>query len=125
MRQSYRIIVIDDDPITRMDLVEMLQEVGYDVVAEGKNGEEAVRLTQTWRPHLVIMDVKMPVMDGLAATGIIRSTSDTDVLLLTAYSQKDMVAQAKAKGVCGYLVKPVMEEELLPAVERVLASRLS
>ncbi|WNC17389.1 response regulator [Brevibacillus brevis] len=124
MRQSYRIIVIDDDPITRMDLVEMLQEVGYDVVAEGKNGEEAVRLTQTWRPHLVIMDVKMPVMDGLAATGIIRSTSDTDVLLLTAYSQKDMVARAKAKGVCGYLVKPVMEEELLPAVERVLASRL-
>lgn len=123
LRQPYRIIVIDDDPITRMDLVEMLQEVGYDVVAEGKNGEEAVRLTQTWHPDLVIMDVKMPVMDGLTATGIIRNTSNSAVMLLTAYSQKDMVVQAMAKGVCAYLVKPVMEEELLPTVEQVLANR--
>lgn len=123
MRQPYRIIVIDDDPITRMDMMEMLQEQGYDVVAEGKNGEEAVRLTQKWHPHLVIMDVKMPVMDGLEATEIIRDTSDADVLLLTAYSQRDMVQRAKAKGVCAYLVKPVMEEDLLPAVEFVLNQR--
>ncbi len=123
MRQPYRIIVIDDDPITRMDLIEMLQEVGYHVVAEGKNGEEAVRLTQTWHPDLIIMDVKMPVMDGLTATGIIRSCSDTAILLLTAYSQKDMVVKAMAKGVSAYLIKPVMEEEFLPAVEQVLTNR--
>ncbi|QRG70056.1 response regulator [Brevibacillus choshinensis] len=123
MRQPYRIIVIDDDPITRMDLIEMLQEVGYHIVAEGKNGEEAVRLTQTWHPDLLIMDVKMPVMDGLTATGIIRSCSDTAILLLTAYSQKDMVVQAMAKGVSAYLIKPVMEEEFLPAVEQVLTNR--
>lgn len=123
MRQPYRIIVIDDDPITRMDLVEMLLEQGYDVVAEGKNGEEAVRLTETWQPHLVIMDVKMPVMDGLTATGLIRRTSESSVMLVTAYSQKQMMEQAKAKGVCAYLVKPVMEEDLLPAVEFVLSHK--
>ncbi|BAH43585.1 MULTISPECIES: response regulator [Brevibacillus] len=123
MRQHYRVIIIDDDPITRMDLVEMLQEQGYNVVAEGKNGKEAVRLTQMWNPHLIIMDVKMPIMDGLTATGIIREHSDAAILLLTAYSQKDMVMQAKAKGICAYLVKPVMEEELLPAVEFVLTSK--
>lgn len=123
MRQHYRIIVVDDDPITRMDLVEMLQEQGYDVVAEGKNGNEAVRLTQMWKPHLIIMDVKMPIMDGLTATGIIREQSDAAIILLTAYSQKDMVLQAKAKGISAYLVKPVMEEELLPTVELVLTSK--
>ncbi|MED1782321.1 response regulator [Brevibacillus fortis] len=123
MRQHYRVIIIDDDPITRMDLVEMLQEQGYNVVAEGKNGKEAVRLTQMWNPHLIIMDVKMPIMDGLTATGIIREHSDAAIILLTAYSQKDMVTQAKAKGICAYLVKPVMEEELLPAVEFVLTGK--
>lgn len=123
MRHPYRIIIIDDDPITRMDLTEMLQAEGYDVVAEGKNGEEAVRLTQKWNPHLIIMDVKMPVMDGLTATGIIRKQSDVDVLLLTAYSLRDMAGAAKAKGICAYLAKPVMEEDLLPAVESVLAKK--
>ncbi|WP_312108398.1 response regulator [Brevibacillus reuszeri] len=121
MRHHYRIIIIDDDPITRMDLIEMLQVEGYDVVAEGKNGEEAVRLTQKWKPHLIIMDVKMPVMDGLTAAGIIHRESDADVLLLTAYSQKDMADHPKAKGICAYLAKPVMEEDLLPAVASVLA----
>ncbi|KZE55605.1 regulator [Brevibacillus parabrevis] len=123
MRQRYRIIIIDDDPITRMDLVEMLQEQGYNVVADGKNGEEAVSLTQLWDPHLIIMDVKMPVMDGLTATGIIRGQSDASILLLTAYSHKDVVAKAKTKGVCAFLVKPVMEEELLPAVETLLLQK--
>lgn len=123
MRHRFRIIIIDDDPITRMDLVEMLQEEGYNVVADGKNGEEAVSLTQLWDPHLIIMDVKMPVMDGLTATGIIRAQSDASILFLTAYSQKDMIEKAKTKGVCGYLVKPVMEEELLPAVETILLEK--
>lgn len=108
-----------------MDLVEMLQEQGYNVVADGKNGEEAVSLTQLWDPHLIIMDVKMPVMDGLTATGIIKGQSDASILLLTAYSQKDLVAKAKTKGVCAYLVKPVMEEELLPAVETILLEKQS
>jgi len=123
LRHHYRIIIVDDDPITRMDLIEMLQAEGYDVVAEGKNGEEAVRLTQKWKPHLIIMDVKMPVMDGLTATGIIRRESDVDVLLLTAYSQKDMVGHDKANGIYAYLAKPVMEEDLLPAVASAFAKK--
>ncbi|USG63356.1 response regulator [Brevibacillus ruminantium] len=120
MRQRYKILVIDDEPITRMDIREMLQEEGYDVVAEGKNGKEAIELTQKWKPNLIIMDVKMPVMDGLKASRIIRNTSNSAVLLLTAYSAGEMIAEAECAGVCAYLVKPVSEEELLPAVERVI-----
>lgn len=121
MRHTYRIIVIDDDPITRMDLVEMLQDAGYDVVAEGKNGEEAVRLTQALHPHLVMMDVKMPGMDGLTAAELIQKSCQASVLLLTAYSQNEIVAKAKAKGIRACLVKPVLEEELLPTVAFVLS----
>ncbi|MGN7471189.1 response regulator [Brevibacillus sp. SAFN-007a] len=123
MRHRFRIIIIDDDPITRMDLGEMLQEQGYNVVADGKNGEEAVSLTQRWDPHLVIMDVKMPVMDGWTAAGMIKRQSDASILLLTAYSPKDLETQAKTNGVCAYLAKPVMEEELLPAVESILLEK--
>jgi two-component system, response regulator PdtaR len=120
LRQRYKILVIDDEPITRMDIREMLQEVGYDVVAEGRNGKEAIELTQKWKPNLIIMDVKMPIMDGLKATKIIRDTSNSAVLLLTAYSQREMLVEAERAGVCGYLVKPVSEEELLPAVEMMI-----
>lgn len=95
MRQRYKILVIDDEPITRMDIREMLQEVGYDVVAEGRNGKEAIELTQKWKPNLIIMDVKMPIMDGLKATKIIRDTSNSAVLLLTAYSQREMLVEAE------------------------------
>lgn len=123
MSHGCKILVIDDEPITRMDIREMLQEEGYAVIAEGKNGEEAIELAHKWQPDLIVMDVKMPVMDGIKAAGIIRKTCDSAVLLLTAYSQKELVGNAKEAGVAAYLVKPVSEEDLIPAVEIALSQR--
>jgi AmiR/NasT family two-component response regulator len=120
---SYRIMVADDEPITRMDIREILEEQGYHVVAEGKNGEEAVELAHRLNLDLIIMDVKMPVLDGLKAAEIIRKFSDTAILLLTAYSDKEIVSKAKNAGVVAYLVKPVSERDLIPAVEIALSQR--
>lgn len=120
MRQRYKILVIDDEPITRMDIREMLQEVGYDVVAEGRNGKEAIELTQKWKPNLIIMDVKMPIMDGLKATKIIRDTSNSAVLLLTAYSQREMLVEAERACCLRLSGQAISEEELLPAVEMMI-----
>ncbi|MEX2415047.1 MAG: response regulator [Paenibacillaceae bacterium] len=121
MSSKRRIVIVDDEPLTRMDIKEMLQENGYDVVGEGRNGEEAVELSYKLRPNLVIMDVKMAKMDGIKASSIISSCTDTAILLLTAYSQKELVADARNVGVSAYLVKPVTEEDLLPAVEIALS----
>ncbi|WP_028552839.1 ANTAR domain-containing response regulator [Paenibacillus sp. UNC451MF] len=117
------IVVVDDDPIIRMDIREMLEEEGYTVAGEAKNGEEAVALVARLKPDLVIMDVKMPVMNGIKATQIIRRMQDTSVLLLTAYSQKELVKDARSAGVAAYLVKPVSEEDLIPAVEIALSQK--
>lgn len=117
------IIVVDDDPIIRMDIREMLEEEGYTVAGEAKNGEEAVALVARLKPDLVIMDVKMPVMNGIKASQIIRRMQDTSVLLLTAYSQKELVQDARSAGVAAYLVKPVSEEDLIPAVEIALSQK--
>jgi AmiR/NasT family two-component response regulator len=118
-----KIMVIDDEPIIRMDIKEMLESENYQVVAEGKNGEEAVELAYKHKPDMIIMDVKMPVMDGLKASAIIRKISDCSILLLTAYSQKELVQEAKAAGVTAYLVKPISEDDLIPAVEIALGQR--
>lgn len=118
-----KIVVIDDEPIIRMDIKEMLEAENYHVVAEGKNGEEAVELAYKHKPDMIIMDVKMPVMDGIKASEIIRKFSDSSILLLTAYSQKELVQEAKGAGVTAYLVKPVSEEDLIPAVEIALSQR--
>ncbi len=120
---SRKILIVDDEPIIRMDLREILESEGYNVVAEAKNGEEAVELAHRHKPDLIIMDVKMPVMNGIKATEIIRKFTDASVLLLTAYSQKELVKDASAAGVTAYLVKPVSEEDLLPAVEIALSQR--
>lgn len=120
---GYKIMVVDDEPILRMDLKEMLQEEGYHVVAEGKNGEEAVDLVYRVKPDLVIMDVKMPKMNGIKASQIIRQISDSAVLLLTAFSQQDLVRDAREAGVMAYVVKPFSEEDLIPAVEMALGQR--
>jgi AmiR/NasT family two-component response regulator len=120
MSNKHRILVVDDEPITRMDIKEILIENGYDVVGEGKNGEEAVELSYKLRPNLVIMDVKMAKMDGIKASGIIRNHTDAAILLLTAYSQKELVSSAGHVGVTAYLVKPVTDEDLIPAVEMAL-----
>ncbi|MET3290495.1 UNVERIFIED_CONTAM: AmiR/NasT family two-component response regulator [Brevibacillus sp. OAP136] len=119
----YKILVVDDEPIIRMDLTEILQREGYEVVAEGKNGEEAVELAYRHKPDLVIMDVKMPVMNGIKAADIIRKFSHTSILLLTAYSHRELIQEARQSGVTAYLVKPVSEEDLIPAIEIALSQR--
>lgn len=117
------IVVVDDDPIIRMDIREMLEEEGYAVAGEAKNGQEAVELVGRLRPDLVIMDVKMPEMNGIKATQIIRKWHETSVLLLTAYSQRELVQEAQQAGVGAYLVKPVTEADLLPAVAIALSQK--
>lgn len=115
------VLVAEDEPITRMDLREMLEEMGYRVVAEAADGWEAVQLAQRLRPTLVLMDIKMPRLDGLVAAQKIIDQGLSTVVLLSAYSQKDLVEKAKQAGVAGYLVKPVREADLLPAIETALA----
>jgi AmiR/NasT family two-component response regulator len=118
------IVVVDDDPIIRMDIREMLEEGGYLVTGEAKNGEEAIELIARLKPDLAIMDIKMPVMNGIKASQIIRKLQqDTSVLLLTAYSQKELVKDAREAGVAAFLVKPVSEADLLPAVEIALSQK--
>lgn len=117
MMQKLRILLADDEALIRLDLREMLTEAGHEIVGEAANGQEAVQLAQELRPDIVIMDVKMPVMDGLTAAQQITETGIAPVLLLTAYSQQDIIARATEAGVIAYLVKPVREQQLFPAVE--------
>ena len=104
-----------------MDLKELLEEAGHEVVAEAVDGLKAVELTRKHKPDLVIMDIKMPEMDGIAAAKIISNEKLAPVLLLTAYSQKEIVEKAKDSGVLAYLVKPVKESNLFPAMEIALS----
>lgn len=124
MLKKMSVLVADDEALIRMDLREMLEDAGHDVIAEAANGEQAVELARKFLPEFVIMDVKMPVMDGLAAAKIINDEGIAPVLLLTAYSQQDIVDKAKEAGVVAYLVKPVREEQLFPAME-IAASRFA
>ncbi|MCM3717801.1 ANTAR domain-containing response regulator [Fictibacillus phosphorivorans] len=116
-----RIIVIEDEAILRMDLKEILTDAGYEVIAEGDNGEKAIELAYQLNPDLMIMDIKMPKMDGLKASKIIKKQSKTPILMLTAFSQKEFVEEAKEANVLGYLVKPISEANLIPAVEIALS----
>jgi two-component system, response regulator PdtaR len=116
-----KIIVIEDEAILRMDLKEMLTDAGYDVIAEGDNGEKAIELAYRLQPDLMIMDIKMPKMDGLKASRIIAKQNKTPILMLTAFSQKEFVEDAKKANVLGYLVKPISEASLIPAVEIALS----
>ena len=112
---KYRILVAEDETLIRMDLVEMLGEAGYEVVAEASNGEEAVNLAAEVKPDLAILDVKMPVLDGISAAEKIISISP--VLMLTAFSQKDLVERARDAGAMAYVVKPFTINDLVPAIE--------
>ncbi|HWO95184.1 MAG TPA: response regulator [Bacillus sp. (in: firmicutes)] len=118
-----KIMIVDDEPFTRIDIKEMLEESGYKVVGEGKNGEEAIEKARALQPDLIIMDVKMPVMNGIKASSIIKSFSNCAILLLTAFSHREVVEDAKKADINAYLVKPVKERELLPAVEIALSQR--
>jgi len=116
-RGATRVIIAEDEALIRLDLKEMLEEEGFDVVAEVADGESAVRLTRELKPDLVILDVKMPVMDGIAAAEEIARDRLAAVLILTAFSQRDLVEQARRAGAMAYLVKPFQKHDLLPAVE--------
>ena len=116
-----RIIIADDESIIRMDLREMLGNLGYDVVGETADGRSAVDLARKLLPDLVIMDIKMPDMDGIAAADELGKGRVAPVVLLTAYSEQSLIGRAKDAGVCGYLVKPFRETELMPVIELALA----
>jgi len=116
-----RVVIAEDEAIIRLDLKEILLSAGYDVVGETARGDEAVTLVEEHRPDLVILDIKMPGMDGVRAAREITARHRVAVLVLTAFSQRDLIEEARDAGVSAYLVKPFRREELLPAVADVLA----
>lgn len=119
---SIRVVIADDEPITRMDIKEMLESVGYTVIQEAADGFDAVEACKKHHPDLVLMDIKMPLLDGLAATRIINEELLADtIMILSAYSEKNFVEQAKAVGANGYLVKPIEERALIPSIELAMA----
>jgi two-component system, response regulator PdtaR len=115
-----RVVIAEDEAIIRLDLKETLQEEGYDVVGETGRGDEAVELVRQLEPDLAILDVKMPGLDGLAAAREISTEKKSAVLILTAFSQRDLIEQARDAGALAYLVKPFQRSELIPAVEIAL-----
>ena len=119
--ERIRIVIAEDESIVRMDLLEMLTNLGYLVVGEAADGRSAVNLTRELKPDLVIMDIKMPDMNGIEAAKILTEERLAPVVLLTAFSQKDLVEQAREAGVVAYIVKPFRESDLGPAIEIALA----
>jgi response regulator NasT len=116
-----RNLIAEDEAIIRLDLKEMLEEEGLEVVGEASDGEAAIRLARETGPDLVILDIKMPGMDGLTASEKIVGEGLAAVLILTAFSQKDLVKRAADAGAMGYLVKPFQKSDLMPAIEIALA----
>lgn len=117
MSQSTRVVIAEDEAIIRLDLKELLEEEGYDVVAETGRGDEAVELVREHKPDLAILDIKMPGLDGLEAAGQISHERVCAVLILTAFSQRDLIDQARDAGALAYLVKPFQKDDLIPAIE--------
>ena len=116
-----RILIAEDEAIIRLDLKETLEEEGYEVVGAVGRGDEAVALVRELSPDLAILDIKMPGMDGIAAAKEIAGNRRAAVLILTAFSQRDLVEQATAAGAIGYLVKPFQKSDLIPAIEVAMA----
>ncbi|MFD4183287.1 ANTAR domain-containing response regulator [Rhodococcus sp. NPDC058514] len=119
-----RVVVAEDETLIRLDLVEMLREEGYDVVGEAGDGQRAVELAEELKPDLVIMDVKMPRRDGIDAASEIAAKRIAPVVILTAFSQRELVERARDAGAMAYLVKPFSKADLVPAVE-LAASRFA
>ncbi|HVE99503.1 MAG TPA: response regulator [Mycobacteriales bacterium] len=119
--QRRRVVVAEDEALIRLDLVEMLAEEGYDVAGEAGDGRTAVELATELRPDLVILDVKMPILDGIAAAEQIARQRIAPVIILTAFSQRDLVERAREAGAMAYLVKPFQKKDLLPAIEMALS----
>src|SRR3954463_3094487 len=116
-RPARRVVVAEDEALIRLDVVEMLREGGFDVVGEAGDGEQAVRLAEEHRPDLVVLDVKMPVLDGISAAERIVRARIAPVVLLTAFSQRELVERARDAGAMAYVVKPFSAADLLPALE--------
>ena len=116
-----RVLVAEDEAIIRLDLAEMLQEAGYDVVGQAGDGEQAVAMALDLRPDIVIMDVKMPVMDGITAAEQIGKERICPVVMLTAFSQTELVERARDAGVMAYVVKPFTASDVTPAIDIALS----
>jgi response regulator NasT len=115
-----RVVIAEDEAIVRLDLKEILEEEGYEVVGETGRGDEAVALVREHEPDLAILDIKMPGLDGLAAAREIASDRKAAVLILTAFSQRNLIEEARDAGALAYLVKPFQKAELIPAIEVAL-----
>jgi response regulator NasT len=116
-----RVLIAEDEALIRLDLAEMLGEEGYEVVGEAGDGETAVRLAEELKPDLCIFDIKMPIMDGLAAAEKVAGARIAPVIILTAFSQRDLVERARAAGAMAYLVKPFQKSDLVPSIEIALS----
>jgi two-component system, response regulator PdtaR len=123
-KTPFRVVIAEDEALIRLDLKEMLEEEDYEVVGEAGDGETAVKLAVSQRPDLVILDVKMPVLDGLSAAEQIAEQRIAPVVILTAFSQRDLVERARDAGAMAYLVKPFTKADLVPAIE-MAASRFT
>src|SRR6059058_280467 len=123
-RVARRVLIAEDEALIRLDLAEMLREEGYEIVGEAGDGQEAVDLAESLRPDLVIMDVKMPRRDGIDAAAEIASKRIAPIVILTAFSQRELVERARDAGAMAYLVKPFNITDLIPAIE-VAVSRFS
>ena len=115
-----RVLIVDDESLIRMDLRDIIESCGHEVVAEGTNGVEALALCKKHKPDIILMGVKMPELDGIEAARQIGFHHEAPVVLLTSYSQQDLIDKARDSGVYGYLIKPVREEQLVPTLEMAL-----
>ena len=115
-----RVLIVDDESLIRMDLRDIIESCGHEVVAEGTNGVEALALCKKNKPDIILMDVKMPELDGIEAARQIGFHHEAPVVLLTSYSQQDLIDKARDSGVYGYLIKPLREEQLVPTLEMAL-----
>ncbi|EDN00770.1 MAG: response regulator [Pseudoflavonifractor capillosus] len=121
-KDGISVVIADDEPISRMDLKELLTEGGYTVLSEVSDGFDAVEQCKLYHPDLVILDIKMPFLDGISAAKIIYEEDLADtIIMLTAYSEREFIDQAKGCGVSGYLVKPIDEKSLVPSIELAVA----
>ncbi|THI96436.1 response regulator [Nocardioides sp.] len=115
------VVIAEDETLIRMDLAEMLAEEGYDVVGQAGDGQQAIELAERLRPDLVILDVKMPVLDGISAAEAIAGRRIAPVVMLTAFSQRELVERAREAGAMSYLVKPFTQSDLVPAIEMAVS----
>ena len=115
-----KILLVEDESIIRMDLKVILETEGYEVIEEANNGEKAVELALTLKPDIILMDIKMPKIDGLKASRIIGKQLDVPIVIITAYSQKEFMEKAQQDNIVGYIVKPISKENLIPAIEIAL-----